>query len=484
MAKKNDMNPNKEYKAINRPAETMIYGKVPPQAKEIESAILGAILLDKYAFDKASDIINADAFYVDANQRIFKACQQLEKANMPIDLMTVIERLKSNQELDAVGGPYYITKLTNEVVSSANIETHCRIIQQKFIQRELIRISGEIIADAYDDSTDAFELLDDAEGKILQVATAHLSTGYISLQTGMNEVLQKVEKLKAADRHITGVPSGFPSIDRVTHGWQPTDLIIIAARPSTGKSAFALNLARNAAKLAGQYGTGNVGFFSLEMSTGQLVQRIMSAESEIPLEYIKTGKIYDGSLKRLYRTVEHDLGGVKIFIDDTAALSVMQLKSKVRRMVSKDGVGLIIIDYLQLMSGETKRNDNREQEISKISRELKRLAKDIHVPIIALSQLSRQIETRADPTPKLSDLRESGAIEQDADVVVFISKPTPAAMESGALLKNIRYIDIAKHRDGALEKITLQAFDYIQKFAELGEPEPDLIPGQGNWTRV
>lgn len=455
----------------------LIYGKLPPQAKELESATLGAILIDKFAYDKITDIIQPECLYVEANQIVFKACQSLAKRNQPIDLLTVIEELRRSGQVEAVGGIHYVTQLTNvDARMVVNIESYCRIIHQKFIQRELIRVSSEILTTAYEDSADAFDLLDDAENKILQIASSHLNSDYTNLQAGMTPVMEKIEKLRLNDSHITGIPTGFKQLDNITHGWQAPDLIILAARPSTGKTAFALNLARNAAKLATEFKTGNVGFFSLEMSTGQLIQRLLSRESELPLDSILSGQLYEGSLKRLYRTVEHDLGSVKMFIDDTAALSIQQLRSKARRMVTKDNVGLIIIDYLQLMSGDSNKSDNREREISKISRELKKLAKELNVPVIALSQLSRQVETRADPIPKLSDLRESGAIEQDADIVMFIHKPSQAAMDLDAGLKEVRYLSIAKNRNGALGEVLFRAYDYIMKWVDGDAPPVNFKP--------
>ncbi|HMZ99664.1 MAG TPA: replicative DNA helicase, partial [Ferruginibacter sp.] len=391
---------------------TMVFGKVPPQAKELEEAVLGAIMLEKSAFDTVVEILKPECFYVDANQRIYRAMQGLAIKSMPIDLLTVVEELRIREELDGVGGPYYITKLTNAVVSSANIEAHSRIILQKFIQRELIRISGEIIGDAYEDSTDVFDMLDDAEGKLFEITNNHLRKNFDSIDTVLVKTIQRIEDMRNRQEDITGVPTGFPSLDKLTYGWQPTDLIILAARPSVGKTAFALNLARSAAM--DPVKPTAVGFFSLEMSSGQLVQRILSAESEIWLEKIARGKLEEHEMKQLYKRGIERLSKAPIFIDDTAALNIFELRAKCRRLKNKHNVGLILIDYLQLMSGSgDNRNSNREQEISRISRDLKGLAKELQVPIIALSQLSREVEKRKEGAkiPQLSDLRESGAIE-------------------------------------------------------------------------
>src|SRR6476661_935494 len=292
---------NKDRKKGRKPAidlSTMVYGKVPPQARDIEEAVLGAIMLDKSAFDTVVEILKPECFYVDAHQRIFTAFQSLANKSQPIDILTVVEELKSSEELEVVGGPYYVTKLTNAVVSTANIEAHSRIILQKFVQRELIRISGEIIGEAYEESTDVFDLMDDAEDKIFQITNNFLKTDYQEMSSALAQAINRIDELRTRTEDISGVPSGFPSLDRVTFGWQKTDLIILAARPSVGKTAFALNLARNAA-LNPTKPTG-VAFFSLEMSAGQLVQRILSAESEIWLEKIARGKLEEHEMKQLY----------------------------------------------------------------------------------------------------------------------------------------------------------------------------------------
>jgi len=445
---------------------TMVYGKVPPQSKDLEEAVLGAIMLEKGAFDTVVEILKPECFYVDAHQRIFKAMKSLANKSQPIDILTVVEELRSKEELDLIGGPYFVTKLTNSVVSAANIEAHSRIILQKFIQRELIRISGEIISDAYEDSTDVFDLLDQAESKMYEVTSKHLKNNYESIDAVLVKTIQRIEDLRHRNEDITGVPSGFPTLDKVTYGWQNTDLIILAARPAVGKTAFALNLARNAA-LDPRRQTP-VALFSLEMSAAQLVQRILSAESEIFLEKISRGKMEEYEMKQLYTKGIQRLAQAPIFIDDTAALNIFELRAKCRRLKNINNIGLIIIDYLQLMSG-TGGNSNREQEISTISRSLKGLAKELQVPIIALSQLSREVEKRKDGNkmPQLSDLRESGAIEQDADMVCFIYRPEyydVTQNEMGESNRGETHIRIAKHRNGSLETIKLRARLEIQRF--------------------
>ncbi len=467
---------------------SLMFGKIPPQAKELEEAILGAIMLEKSAFDTVVEILKPECFYLDAHQEVYKAMQSLAIKSLPIDMLTVVEELKFREKLEIVGGPYAISKLTNSVVSSANIEAHARIVLQKFIQRELIRISGEIIGEAYEDSTDVFDMLDMAETKLFEITNNHLRKNFDDIETVLVKTINRIEDMRNRQDEMTGVPTGFPSLDKLTYGWQPTDLIILAARPSVGKTAFALNLARTAA-LHPTKPTA-VGFFSLEMSSSQLVQRILSAESEIWLEKIARGKLEEHEMKQLYKKGIDRLSKAPIFIDDSAALNIFELRAKCRRLKNKHNIGIIIIDYLQLMSGSADRNSNREQEISKISRDLKGLAKELQVPIIALSQLSREVEKRKEGNkiPQLSDLRESGAIEQDADMVMFLYRPDyydVTTNEMGESNKGETYVKIAKHRNGSLDTIKLKALLHIQKFVE-EEGGDDFNPnlGGGSWKPV
>ena len=470
----------------------MAYGKVPPQSRELEEAVLGAVMLERAAFDIVINVLKPECFYVESHQTVFRAIVRLNADNKPIDLLTVVEELKSMEMLDAVGGPYFISKLTNAVVSAANIEAHARIVQEKFIQRELIRISTEIITDAYDDSTDVFDLLDSAEQKLFSIANDQLKKEFDTLGKSVMDTLNKIDEMRARNEDITGVPTGFPTLDKTTYGWQRSDLIILAARPSVGKTAFALNLARNAAMHPTK--PTAVAFFSLEMSTSQLVQRILSAESEIHLEKISRGRMEDHEMQQLYKKGIEPLTKARIFVDDSAALNIFELRAKCRRLKSLHDVGLIIIDYLQLMSGSSdNRNSNREQEISTISRNLKQLAKELQVPIIALSQLSREVEKRKDgqKVPQLSDLRESGAIEQDADMVMFLYRPDYydiTTNDMGEDTKGDTYVKIAKHRNGSLENIKLKAKLFIQKFEEHESLDPFGRPadggGGGSWRPV
>ena len=471
-------------KNSNIDISSMMYGKIPPQARELEEAVLGAILLDKSAFDTISEILKPECFYVEAHQLIFSAMQGLQQKNMPIDMLTMVEELKMREQLDIIGGAYYVSKLTNVVVSTANIEAHGRIVLQKFIQRELIRISGEVIANAYEDSTDVFDLLDDSETKMFNITNNYLKKNFVDIGDALAHAVTRIDQLRTKKDEISGVPSGFTSLDRITYGWQPTDLIILAARPSVGKTAFALNLARNAALHPTK--PQAVGFFSLEMSASQLVQRILSAESEIKMEKISRGKLEEYEYQQLHSKGIKKLEQAPIYIDDTAALNIFEFRAKARRLVNKHKVGIIIIDYLQLMSGSGDRNNNREQEISNISRSLKALAKELNIPIVALSQLSRAVETRKESKmPQLSDLRESGAIEQDADMVMFIYRPEYYEVMSNDMGESTHgetHIRIAKHRNGQLDTIKLRAKLDIQKFEEWDGDGSGF--GSSNWKPV
>ena len=449
---------------------SMMYGKVPPQATDLEEAILGAIMIEKGAFDQIVEIIKKpECFYVEAHQKIFAACMSLADKNSPIDILTVVQELRLRGEIELVGGAFYISKLTNMVASTANKEVHAQIVLQKYVQRELIKMSGVIISEAFEDTTDVFDLLDDAEQKLFSITNNYLKSDYDDIVSAMASSMERIDKLREQKDEISGVPSGFHSLDQITYGWQPSDLIILAARPAVGKTAFALNLIRNAALHPTK--PTPVAFFSLEMSASQLVNRILSAESEIKLEKISRGKMEDYEYHQLQSHGINRLDKAKIFIDDTAALNIFELRAKARRLVSKEGVGMIVIDYLQLMTGSKEKNGNREQEISGISRNLKVMAKELNIPIIALSQLSRAVESRkeSNKVPQLSDLRESGAIEQDADMVMFIYRPEYYGIENnemGESVEGLTEVKIAKHRNGSLGDVKFIADLSIQKFNE------------------
>jgi replicative DNA helicase len=380
------------------------------------------------------------------------------------------EGLKNSGELDIVGGPYYITQLTNRIASAANVEYHTRIITQKFIQRELIKISSEIIKEAYEDTTDVFDLLDRAEQNLFSVSETNLRRNYDDMHSLVKEAIEEIQAARDQEAHLKGVPSGFTEIDRVTSGWQRSDLIILASRPGMGKTAFALSMARNIAVDFKK----PVAIFSLEMSSIQLVTRLISSETQLSADKLKKGNLENYEWEQLNAKI-NNLIDANIFIDDTPALTIFELRAKCRRLKAQHDIEMVFIDYLQLMSGTAETKGNREQEISTISRSLKALAKELNIPILALSQLSRAVETRGgSKKPILSDLRESGAIEQDADLVLFIFRPEYYKIdedEEGNTTKGMAEISIAKHRNGALKDITLKFIAQYARFedAETGE---------------
>jgi replicative DNA helicase len=446
-------------------ANYLPYGKTPPQARELEVAVLGAIMIERSVFDVVCGILRAECFYVDAHQTIFRAMHALQNKNTPIDILTVVEQLKFMEMLDFVGGPYFVTKLTNEVVSTANVETHARIVLQKFIARELIRLSLETLDNAFKESMDVFDLRDKHEAGFTAIVQNNMRGDYQDASTLVAGSIERLDSLRANEGMLTGVPTGYKPMNRVTNGWQPTDLIILAARPSVGKSAVAINFAMKAAEDIEK--PTPVGIFSLEMSSGQLMNRIISAKAEVDLSKITRGKMENDEYVRITKAADK-ISVLGLYIDDTPGLSIVEFKSKARKMVREHKVGLIIIDYLQLMSGNNDRNNSREQDISDISRNLKMLAKELHIPIIALSQLSRQNE-KEKREPRLSDLRESGAIEQDADDVIFITRPAYEKEDGQVdpLILNDISFHIKKHRHGPLDTIPMKVDLSIQKVFDL-----------------
>jgi replicative DNA helicase len=451
--------------------DTLVYGKVPPQAPELEEAVLGASMLEKDTFAQVLEIIQSEeCFYVDAHQKIYAAMRRLFDKGTPVDLLTITEELRKTNELEIVGGAYYLTRLTMSVLSSAHVEAHARIVMEKFIQRELIRISGSVISDAYEDSTDVFDLLDKAESGLYEITDKHLRKNFRSLQDVLVKTMNEIDENRNKTDDITGVPSGFAALDRLTAGWQKTDLIILAARPSVGKTAFALNLAMNAAMNPGK--AFPVAVFSLEMGAGQIVKRMLSAVSEVHMEAITRGKMAEHEFIQMTQRMVK-LSQAKIFLDDQAALNIFELRAKARRLKQKHDIQMILIDYLQLMQASVDKSGNREQEISKISRDLKALAKELEVPIIALSQLNRSVETRKESkVPQLSDLRESGAIEQDADLVMFLYRPEYHGIHNDAMGETIEgetQIHIAKHRNGSTGMEKVRFIKEYQKFVDMEE---------------
>ena len=445
------------------------HGKIPPQALDLEEAVLGAMMLESNRLAEVIEVLKPDAFYKENHQIIFSAIMRLFAQNEPVDILTVTEELRKSGELEVAGGPYFITMLTNRIASTANIEFHARIILQKFIQRELIRVSSEIIKDAYEDTTDVFDLLDKAENGLFSISEGSIGKSYMNMQSIIAEAIKEIHAGRNQEGKLRGVGSGFTELDRITSGWQKSDLVIIASRPGMGKTAFALTMARNAAIDFKK----PVAVFSLEMSSIQLVTRLMSSETEIPQEKLRKGTMEDHEWAQLNARIT-PLIEAPLFIDDTAALSIFDLRAKCRRLKAHHDIQMIIVDYLQLMQGSQDTRGNREQEISSISRALKTLAKELDVPVIALSQLSRASEKRsAAAKPILSDLRESGSIEQDADMVMFIYRPEYYKIdvdESGDSTAGVAEIIIAKNRNGPLKDIRIK---FVSKYAKFVDAEMD-----------
>ncbi len=446
-------------------------GKLPPQALDLEEAVLGALMLEKDALSAVIDILKPEVFYKEPHQKIFEAIQILFTQSSPVDILTVTAQLRKQGDIEMVGGAYYITELTNRVASAANIEFHARIVSQKFIQRELIRISTDIINQSYEDTSDVFELLDYAEKNLFDIAQNNLRRDSRKMDDIVRESIKNLEALREKEGALTGIPSGFTALDRMTNGWQKSDLIIIAARPAMGKTAFVLSCARNAAVQFKK----PVAVFSLEMSSIQLVNRLISGETEIEQEKIRKGDLADWEWQQLNSKVG-TLSEAPIIIDDTPALNIFEFRAKCRRLKAQHDIQCIIIDYLQLMQGKAdgKGGGNREQEISSISRALKQVAKELEVPVIALSQLSRAVENRpgGSKRPMLSDLRESGAIEQDADMVLFLYRPEYYGLdqdEDGMPTAGVGEVIIAKHRNGEVGKVKLKFVGKFVKFTDLDE---------------
>jgi len=462
------------------------HGKLQPQAVDLEEAVLGAIMLEKDALTTIIDILKPEVFYKDAHKVIYEAIYNLFGKSEPVDILTVTNELKSMGNLELAGGAYYITQLTNRIASTANVEYHSRIIIQKFIQRELIKISSEIIKDSFEDTTDVFELLDKAEKNLFAVGEGSLRKNYEDMQSLVREALQEIEAAKNQEEHLRGVPSGFTEIDRITSGWQRSDLIILASRPGMGKTAFALSMARNIAVDFKK----PVAIFSLEMASVQLVTRLISSEAGLPADQLRKGNLADYEWQQLNSRIGK-LIEAPLFIDDTPALSIFELRAKCRRLKAQHDIQMVFVDYLQLMTSSSDKG-NREQEISNISRSLKSLAKELDIPVLALSQLSRAVETRAgSKKPILSDLRESGAIEQDADIVLFIYRPEYYRIdvdEEGNSMQGVAEIGIAKHRNGALGDINLRFVKEYARFmdleSEMFEPENSADEFNGNGTKT
>ena len=460
------------------------FGKLPPQAPELEEAVLGAIMLETDAYSMVSEILKPECFYKIAHQKIYEAIQSLALHQQPVDMHTVTEQLRKDGAIDEVGGPYYITLLTAKVNSAAHLEYHSRIIIQKYLARELIRVSSEIQTKAFDDKTDVDDLMQDAEGMLFEISQRNLKKDVVQINSVIEEARNRM--IQAAKRQgASGVPSGFHSLDKLTSGWQKSDLIIIAARPAMGKTAFILSMAKN---MAVDYNSP-VAVFSLEMSNVQLVNRLIMNVCQLEGEKIKNGQLDNYEWEKFDRDVTQ-LMDAPIFIDDTPSLSIFELRSKARRLVREHKVECIIIDYLQLMNASGMSFGSREQEVSIISRSLKGLAKELDIPIIALSQLNRGVEGRTGlegKRPQLSDLRESGAIEQDADMVCFIHRPEYYKLTEdaqGNSLVGIAEIIVAKHRNGATDDVKLRFKNVYAKFLNLDDVDDDGSPFPGGYQTI
>ena len=454
------------------------YGHLQPQALDLERAVVGALMIDKDAFSIVSEIIRAESFYDPRHQKIYKAIQALNMDERPVDFMTVIEELKRDGALEEIGGPTYIVELSSQVASSAHIEYHARVLAQKHLARQLISFASVIETKAFDETVDVDDLMQEAESSLFELSQKNMRQEYTQIDPVLTQAVEILQKAAANTSGLTGIPTGFTRLDDITAGWQASDLVIIAGRPAMGKTSFALSLAKNIA-VDYQY---PIGFFSLEMNNVQLVNRLMSNVCEISGKKILNGQLDEEEWKRLDRNIRK-LQGAPIYIDDTPGMSIFELRSKARRLVREKGVKVIMIDYLQLMNANGAKFGSRQEEVSTISRSLKGLAKELNIPILALSQLNRSVENRDSndgKRPQLSDLRESGAIEQDADMVLFVHRPEYYHIlqdEKGNDLRGMAQIIIAKHRKGATGDVLL---NFRGEFTRFQNPEDAIIPPSGS----
>ena len=447
-------------------------GKLPPQAIDLERVILGAIMLEKQALTSVIEILKPEQFYSQQHQDIYSAVLDLFKASEPVDVRTVAAQLRKNGKLDLIGGAAYLAELTTQLSSAANVEYYARAVVEMAIKRDIIQVVSVLQQEAYEDTTDVFELLDKTEQAIFKISDSSLRKNYDSMKNLMFKALQELQTKKEHKDGLTGVPSGFLALDRMTSGWQNSDLIIVAARPGVGKTAFIVSALRNAAVDFKK----PVAIFSLEMASVQLVNRMISSECEIDSERIKKGSLSSEEWQQLANKTNR-LSAAPIFIDDTPALSILELRAKCRRLKAEHNIELIVVDYLQLMRGDSE--GNREQEIASISRALKGIAKELNTPVIALSQLSRGVETRGgDKRPQLSDLRESGSIEQDADIVMFLYRAEYYKItvdEEGMPTTNTGEVIIAKHRNGSTGTVKLKFIGQYTKFCDFDTLPPTEV---------
>ena len=474
----NNSNSNRS-KRQSAPIDTS-YGHLQPQALDVEKLVLGALMIDKDAFSMVSEIIRPETFYEPRNQKVYKAIQTLNLEEHPVDISTVTEELKHEGTLEEVGGPVYILELSHNVASSAHIEYHAHILAQKFLSRQLISYASHIETSAFDDTVDVEELMQTAEGELFELSQKNMRKDYTQIDPVIKQAVTILQNASAHSDGLTGIASGFTKLDDITSGWQKSDLVIIAGRPAMGKTSFALSVAKNIAV------NDNVptAFFSLEMNNVQLVNRLISNTCEIPGNKILNGQLTPDEWERLDKNLGK-LTGAPVYIDDTPGLSVFELRTKARRLVREKGVKIIMIDYLQLMNANGARFGNRQEEVSMISRSLKGLAKELDIPILALSQLNRTVENREGvegKRPQLSDLRESGAIEQDADMVLLVHRPEYYKIyedEKGRDLRGMAQIIIAKHRKGATGDVLLNFKGEFTRFANPEEGQFASLPLSG-----
>lgn len=454
------------------------YGHLQPQAPDIEKVVLGALMIDKDAFTVVSEIVRPETFYEPRHQKIFHAIRSLNIQEQPVDIMTVIEQLRKEGSLDDVGGPAYVVELSSHVASSAHIEYHSKILAQKFLARQLISFASKLETEAFDETVDVDELMQRAEGGLFELSQNNMKKDYSHIDPILMEAHKILLKASQNKGGLTGVPTGYNKLDEITSGWQASDLIIIAGRPAMGKTSFALSLAKNIAVDYQQ----PIAFFSLEMNSVQLVNRLISNVCQVPGSKLLNGQLTPDEWERLDTNL-HKLEGAPVYIDDTPGLSVFELRTKARRLKKEHNISILMIDYLQLMNASGMKFNSRQEEVSTISRSLKGLAKELDIPVIALSQLNRTVETRAGEgidgkRPQLSDLRESGAIEQDADMVLFVHRPEYYHIYEDANhndLRGMAQIIIAKHRKGATGDVLLKFQGQYTKFAN-PEDVPDEIP--------
>lgn len=453
-------------------------GRQQPADTELEQAVLGALMLEKDAYTTVCDILKPECFYEPADRKIYEAIQHLGAAQRPIDMLTVTEQLRADGTLEEVGGPAFVSALTMRVASAANVEYHARIVAQKYLARELITFAAEIEKKAFDESNDVDDLLQEAEGRLFEISQRNVKKDVTQIDPVIGQAITQIQSAANRASGLSGLESGFHELDKLTSGWQNSDLIIIAARPAMGKTAFVLSMAKN---MAVNYNIP-VAVFSLEMSNLQLVNRLISNVCELEGEKIKSGQLSQTEWDQLMARIKH-LYGASLYIDDTPSLSIFELRTKARRLVREHDVKFIIIDYLQLMNASGMRFGSREQEVSMISRSLKQLAKELNIPIVALSQLNRSVENRGDSKegkrPQLSDLRESGAIEQDADIVCFIHRPeyyirsdTDAA---GNDIRGLAEFIVAKHRSGRVDDVKLRFKHKFARFENWDDSDADAF---------